>query len=218
MKKAFLFVLTSLFVLGYASAGGSQARAGGTSAGEKMKIQLWHYWNNVTRSTFEELVIQYNARSDVPIDIELQHLPRNELLKRYTLGVVSNDLPEIGMIDNPDSASFAAMGMWLDITDKMKSLASPDFLPGPLNSGSYKAGSIPFRSGAMVLDFGPVTKYFNRQESTYPRHGTNSFLSVKSSNGHIPINILLPLQPIKLKTEPMGSFSGCFPQGLTGTI
>jgi multiple sugar transport system substrate-binding protein len=104
------------------SAGGNHAKAGGGTAGEKTKVLLWHYFSNVSHSVFEELVTQYNARSDAPLSIEFQYLPRNELIKRYTLGVVSNDLPEIGMIDNPDSASFAAMGMWLDTTGKMKSL------------------------------------------------------------------------------------------------
>jgi multiple sugar transport system substrate-binding protein len=153
MRKSILFVLVSLFVLGHVSAGGNQAKAGGGTAGEKTKVLLWHYWSNVTKAVFEEQVTQYNARPDAPLSIEFQSLPRNELIKRYTLGVVSNDLPEIGMIDNPDSASFAAMGMWLDITDKMKSLPNPDFLPGPLNSGVYKGRqyTLPIRSNGFGL-------------------------------------------------------------------
>jgi multiple sugar transport system substrate-binding protein len=157
MKKAILVILSLLLALSPLMAGGGtqDAGGGGASAGpaEKIKVQLWHYHTSITAEYLTGVIGQYNALPNAPVFIEPQYLPRNELLKRYALGVVSNELPEIGMVDNPDSPSFAAMGMWLDITDRTAALPNPKYLDGPLNSGKLngKQYTLPMRSNCLGL-------------------------------------------------------------------
>jgi multiple sugar transport system substrate-binding protein len=153
-KMAILSVLLGMALVVGVNAGGGQGQAAGAAKpGEKVPVQLWHYHTTLTAETLEKVIAEYNARPDGLVSITPQYLPRNELLKRYVLGVVSNDLPEIAEVDNPDSASFAAMGMWLDITARAAALPNPNFLDGPLNSGKLngKQYTLPMRSNCLGL-------------------------------------------------------------------
>lgn len=120
---------------------------------EKAQIAVWHYFSLATYEAFTKLVKDYNASDTGKAVITEQYIPRNELLKRYTLGVVSNELPDIAMVDNPDSCSFAAMGMFTEITDKFKAWSDNKYQPGPLNSGVYKEKqyTLPIRSNCLAL-------------------------------------------------------------------
>ena len=152
MKKLILVLFVLSFVLAPVMAGGGQAPASSGSRG-KINVELWHYQTSVTAEYLENVIRQYNGLANAPINIDPQYLPRNELLRRYALGVVSNELPEIGFVDNPDSASFAAMGMWLDITSRTAALPNPRFLDGPLNSGKLNGRqfTLPMRSNCLAL-------------------------------------------------------------------
>jgi multiple sugar transport system substrate-binding protein len=157
MKRVKVTIISILLGVALGSAlsaagGQGQAPEPGKSGG-KIPIQLWHYQTTLTAETLEKAIAEYNALPNGLVSITPQYLPRNELLKRYALGVVSNDLPEIGFVDNPDSASFAAMGMWLDITAKSASLPHPNYLDGPVNSGKLngKQYTLPMRSNCLGL-------------------------------------------------------------------
>lgn len=154
VKVTIISILLGAAISSALSAAGGQGQGSGPAkSGGKMPIQLWHYQNLLTAETLEKIIAEYNALPNVLVSITPQYLPRNELLKRYALGVVSNDLPEIGFVDNPDSASFAAMGMWLDITAKSASLKNAGYLDGPLNSGKLngKQYTLPMRSNCLGL-------------------------------------------------------------------
>jgi multiple sugar transport system substrate-binding protein len=158
MKKAWLFLSALLFVVSTGFpvfAGGARSSGGSSATAGKLNVQWWHYFTNTSPSGsyVSNLIREYNARPDGKLIVTDQYLPRNDLLRRYALGVVSNDLPELGMVDNPDSASFAAMGMWLDVTDLTAQLKNPRFLEGPLNSGKLndKQYTLPLRSNCLGL-------------------------------------------------------------------
>ncbi len=120
---------------------------------QKAQLTFWHYFTLSTYDTIAQFIKDYNASDKGKAVITEQYIPRNELLKRYTLGVVSNELPDIAMVDNPDSCSFAAMGMFADITDKFKTWSDNKYQPGPLNSGVYnnKQYTLPIRSNCLSL-------------------------------------------------------------------
>ena len=59
-------------------------------------------------------------------------------MKQYTIGVVSGELPDCGMVDNPDHNSYASMGVFEDITDLYNSWDEAAFLEGSLNSCYYE--------------------------------------------------------------------------------
>jgi len=120
---------------------------------DRIDIEFWHYWTGDIGYHADELVAEFNETAGGRVNVTAQWLPRTELLTRYALGVVSGELPEIGMVDNPDSASFSAMGMWLDISSHVESLPITNWIEGALNSGRFNGQqhTIPVRSNCLAL-------------------------------------------------------------------
>lgn len=121
--------------------------------GEKAEITLWHYYTTVNGENFEKLVEEYNSDPEGKAHVSLELIPRAELLKKYTLGIASGDLPDIAVVDNPDAASLAAAGMFADVTELLESWEGNSFVEGPLESGQYdgKQYTLPFRSNCLGL-------------------------------------------------------------------
>lgn len=124
-----------------------------TAAAGKAEVKLWHYYTTANGENFEKMIEEYNQLPEGKAKVTLELIPRNELLKKYTLGVATGQLPDIAIVDNPDTASFAAMGMFIDISDKFSSWEDNQFLEGPLKSGQYKdiQYALPLRSNCLAL-------------------------------------------------------------------
>lgn len=120
---------------------------------EKAEVTLWHYYTTQNGENFEAMVEEYNALPEGKAKVTLELIPRNELLKKYTLGVASGDLPDIAIVDNPDTASFAAMGMFQEIGNYFESWDDGEFMEGPLKSGEYDGVqyALPLRSNCLGL-------------------------------------------------------------------
>ena len=166
MKKMLLLSVSMILAIGIlVGCAGTPATSGTPGAGtvapgeqpapgaqERIPIELWHYQVAITAEYLTEAIANYNARPESLVYVTLQYLPRNELIARYILGVVSGDLPEIGFADNPDSAALSAMGMWIDITDRVNAMGY-EWLEGPINSGRFEGRqyTIPVRSNCLAL-------------------------------------------------------------------
>jgi multiple sugar transport system substrate-binding protein len=100
----------------------------------------------------QEAVDEFNNSQD-EIFVNAQYIPREELMKQYTIGVVSGELPDCGMVDNPDHNSYASMGVFEDITDLYNSWDEANFLDGSLNSCKYdgKLYGIPWGNNCLGL-------------------------------------------------------------------
>lgn len=124
-----------------------------SDSSEKAEITFWHYMNEDKEGVIvNEVIEEFNA-SQSEIHVTGQYIPRQELMKQYTIGVVSGDLPDIGMVDNPDHASYASMGVFEDITDLFNEWESADFLEGSLNSCIYndRIYGVPWGNNALGL-------------------------------------------------------------------
>mgnify|MGYP000501822120 CR=1 FL=1 len=56
-------------------------------------------------------------------------------MNQYTIGAVSGELPDIGMVDSPDMASYISLGVFEDIDDELQEWGELDnFYTGPLSS------------------------------------------------------------------------------------
>jgi multiple sugar transport system substrate-binding protein len=160
MKKVLTVVLSALLSLSMLAGCASSAASGekgqtsktANEAKKPKEITFWHYFTSINGKTVQTYVDKYNAmQSDVKIKFEF--VPRDELLKQLTIGLVSGNLPDMAFVDNPDQASFAAMGLFADITDKVNSWSDGKFLEGPLNSAKYngKIYGLPHASNALAL-------------------------------------------------------------------
>lgn len=146
MKRKLAVVLAmSMTILSMAACGNS----GGsgikeTSKGEektedgKTEITFWHYMSEDKEGKYvQEAVDEFNASQD-EIFVNAQYLPREELMKQYSIGVVSGELPDCGMVDNPDHNSYISMGVFEDITELFNEWEDANFMEGSLNSCKYE--------------------------------------------------------------------------------
>ena len=74
---------------------------------------------------------------------------------RYTIGAVSGELPDIGMVDSPDMASYISLGVFADITEYLEGWSDLDqFYEGPLSScmdADGKYYGLPNNSNCLAL-------------------------------------------------------------------
>jgi multiple sugar transport system substrate-binding protein len=126
-----IVLMVSLFV---ACGSGGTLLASTDKAGVVKEIKVWHYFSDFDKQELEKVCSDYNKLQN-KVKITPTYVSRDDLMKQYTMGAVSGQLPNIGMMDNPDMASFAKMGILLDITDKVNKWGQKNqFFEGPLKS------------------------------------------------------------------------------------
>ena len=132
---------------------GSLTNVGAVSAAEPTEITFWHYMSEDKEGKFVNEAIEEFNNSQDEVHVTAQYLPREELMKQYTIGVVSGELPDCGMVDNPDHASYASMGVFEDITDLYNSWDEADFMEGSINSCYYddKLYGLPWENNCLGL-------------------------------------------------------------------
>lgn len=138
------------------ASGASSGSSASSSASGKITLTMWDYFEGVnSQRGVKALVTAYN-NSQSAVQVNPVFTPRDEMDKQLSIGLVSNKLPDIALIDNPDYASRISMGLFADVTDNFnKDFGSKldDFYEGPLNSckSGDKYYGVPF--GANDLGF-----------------------------------------------------------------
>ena len=107
------------------------------------EITLWHYFDaSADAQAIVDWVDEYNSIQN-EIHITATYVSRTELMNQYTVGALSGELPDIGMVDSPDMASYISLGVFEDITDQLEAWGELDqFYPGPLESCKDADGRI----------------------------------------------------------------------------
>lgn len=120
---------------------------------EPLEVSLWHYFEHEAEA-LEKVVDDYNAMQD-EIEIVPTFVSREELMNQYTIGAISGELPDIGMVDSPNMASFISLGVFADITKYVKDWEGLQyFYEGPLSSTMDAEGNIyglPNNSNCLAL-------------------------------------------------------------------
>lgn len=97
------------------------------------QVTLWHYFEHEAEA-LNAVIKEYNE-SQSEIYVVPTYVSREELMKQYTIGAVSGDLPDIGMVDSPDMSSYISLGVFADIQDYLDDWGDLDqFYDGPLSS------------------------------------------------------------------------------------
>ena len=122
---------------------------------EPTEISLWHYFDaSADAQAIQDWVEAYNELQD-DVHITATYVSRTELMNQYTVGALSGELPDIGMVDSPDMASYISLGVFDDITDELEAWGELDkFYPGPLSSCMDPDGRIyglPQNSNCLAL-------------------------------------------------------------------
>lgn len=105
------------------------------------EVRLWHYFEHEA-AALNAVCKQYNElQSDIYIIPTF--ISREELMKQYTIGAVSGELPDIGMVDSPDMASYISLGVFEDITQYLEGWEDlGQFYEGPLSSCKDSEGNL----------------------------------------------------------------------------
>ena len=170
MKKiltsiAAVLVLTMLLV-GCGAQSGSETKTGGEqpsakeSAPEKAaaptndtgseKVTIWYYWETPGHQAALNKVVTDFKANQTAIEVEAKYVPFADFKKQLSIGASVDELPDLVILDNPDHASYAAMGIFADITGKYN---VDTYYEGPVNSCTLdgKLYGVPFGSNCLLL-------------------------------------------------------------------
>ncbi|MBW5449258.1 extracellular solute-binding protein [Cohnella sp. CFH 77786] len=121
---------------------------------EHKKLTLWFYFEGKDRFDKIKSLTDGFTKQNPNVEIEPVYVPFADFKKRLSVGLASSELPDLVIIDNPDHAAYAAMGLFADITDKIADWPDKDqFFPGPWKSASYdgKQYGVPLGSNNLAL-------------------------------------------------------------------
>jgi len=126
----------------------------GAFAQSKKTVTVWNYWETPKhQETLARVCTDFNSSQNT-IEVVTKYIPFADFKKQLSIGAAASELPDIVIIDNPDHASYSAMGIFADISDKLA--LWPDlkqYFEGPLNSCKLngKLYGIPFGSNCLSL-------------------------------------------------------------------
>lgn len=113
-------------------------------------VTIWYYWENLSHQEILDEVIQaFNASQD-DIIVEAKYVPFADFKKQLSIGASADVLPDLVIIDSPDHAAYATMGIFADITGKFD---VSNYFDGPIASCTLDGVlyGIPFGSNCLSL-------------------------------------------------------------------
>jgi multiple sugar transport system substrate-binding protein len=143
MKKLLGILLIVCLLTGIAAAGAFAEGASGD-------VEIWYYWETEGhQKALSHIIEEFNA-SQSAIKVSAKYVPFADFKKQLSIGAAADALPDLVILDNPDHAAYAAMGVFADITDKFD---VSTYYPGPVNSCTLdgKLYGVPFGSNDLVL-------------------------------------------------------------------
>ncbi len=113
-------------------------------------VTIWYYWETAGhQEALDHIIQEFNGQQD-KITVQAKYVPFADFKKQLSVGASAGELPDLVILDNPDHAAYAAMGIFADITDKFD---VSTYYPGPVNSCTLdgKLYGVPFGSNDLVL-------------------------------------------------------------------
>lgn len=139
--------LTAGMLIGCGSSSGGSDTGG---EGGKQQIDIWYYWENESHQAILNSELDKFNESQDEVEATATYVPFADFKKQLSIGASSAELPDIVIIDSPDHASYTAMGIFADITDKVD---VSQYYEGPIASCMQddKLYGIPFGSNCLGL-------------------------------------------------------------------
>lgn len=116
------------------------------------ELTVWASFADIQQEMFTKLSKDFSDANDVSVNV--QYIPFGDYKKQLSVAIASDSLPDLIMIDNPDHAAFASMGIFEDITERMNAWDGKDnYFEGPMAStmldGKYYG--LPVTSNCLAL-------------------------------------------------------------------
>lgn len=145
-------LLVGTMVMSLLAGCGSQAKETTQTGklGEKQEIDIWYYWENEQHQEILAKELDKFNDSQEEIVAKAKYVPFADFKKQLSIGATSSELPDIAIIDGPDHASYAAMGIFADLTGKID---TEQYYEGPMTSCMLdgKVYGVPFGSNCLGL-------------------------------------------------------------------
>ena len=158
-KKICIFLLITLIV----SVGGcgsiSKEEQEKTEAEQKEKLVIWAYYETqAQRSGLDELVKNFN-QSQNQYEAEWEYIPMTGFVKGLSSAYTENKLPDMAILDNPDTPSLIQIGMFEDITEQVKNWnLEEEYYPSILDTVKYED-----RYYGLPLNCNSTALFYNKQ-------------------------------------------------------
>lgn len=146
LRKAAAAVLSTAMAVG--------VLAGAVQVSAAEDITLWYYWENEGHQrALNEMIGTYNSSQDV-YAVTAKYVPFADFKKQLSIGASASELPDLVILDSPDHASYASMGIFADITGKFD---VSTYYEGPVASATLDdvLYGVPFGCNCLSL-------YYNR--------------------------------------------------------
>ena len=143
MKKLISLLLTAVLACSMLGTAAYAEEASGD-------VTIWYYWETEGhQKALNHIIEEFNGSQD-SITVEAKYVPFADFKKQLSIGASADDLPDLVILDNPDHAAYAAMGIFADITDKFD---VSNYYEGPVNSCTLdgKLYGVPFGSNDLLL-------------------------------------------------------------------
>ena len=121
----------------------------------KTELVMWTFMSkeNSYGKAFYDAVDAFSDGSE-EYTVKIEQIPFSQLVSKITVAAQSKSLPDIIQVDGCDHASFSAMGIFADLTEKVDSeMQDLEFYSGPLESCKYedKLYGLPLNANNLVL-------------------------------------------------------------------
>jgi multiple sugar transport system substrate-binding protein len=133
-----------------APASSAAAASASTASTGKGNVTIWYYWETQLHQVALNKMIDTFNKSQSDITVTAKYIPFADFKKQLSIGVAAENLPDLVIIDNPDHASYAAMGIFADLTGKFD---TSNYFPGPISSCTLdnKLYGVPVGSNDLCL-------------------------------------------------------------------
>ncbi|MDO4620129.1 MAG: sugar ABC transporter substrate-binding protein [Lachnospiraceae bacterium] len=133
------------------AAGAVMGTACVTSAAEAAgDVEIWYYWETEGHQQALNHIIEEFNSSQEEIKVSAKYVPFADFKKQLSIGAAAAVLPDLVILDNPDHAAYAAMGVFADLTGRFD---VSNYYEGPINSCTLdeKLYGVPFGSNDLLL-------------------------------------------------------------------
>ena len=89
-----------------------------TTEAKAQELTLWYYWETEGhQKALNEMIDQYNEEQ-TEYELTAKYVPFADFKKQLSIGASASELPDLVILDSPDHASYATMGIFSDLTGK----------------------------------------------------------------------------------------------------
>jgi len=117
---------------------------------ETKDVTIWYYWETEGhQQALSKVIEDYNTSQDDCM-VTAKYVPFDDFKKQLSIGASAAELPDIVILDSPDHAAYAQMGIFEDISGKFD---VDDYYEGTVNSCTIDGTlyGVPFGVNCLAL-------------------------------------------------------------------